>query len=109
GDGRFVVFDSQATNLVAGDTNGFADCFVRDTQTGSTVRVSVDSSGNQSNGDSGTAWASANGRYVLFDSNATNLVSGDTNGASDVFLKDLQTGSVTRVSTDSSGTQGNAS
>lgn len=104
-DGRYVVFESTSTNLVPGDTNATFDVFVKDLQTGITTRVSTDSNGNQSNGMSFTASISADGRYVTFESYASNLVSGDTNGKADIFVKDLQTGSTTRVSTNSSGTQ----
>ncbi len=104
-DGRYVTFASVASNLVPGDTNGVSDIFVRDTQTGTVVRVSTDSGGFQGNGSSTGPSISADGRYVVFQSTAINLVPGDTNGIADIFLKDLQTGSVTRISTDSSDTQ----
>jgi len=109
-DGRYVVFVSAATNLVPGDTNGKADVFVRDRQTGVTERVSVDSSGNEANGPSGFSYSpaiSADGRYVAFASAATNLVPGDTNDWIDIFVHDRQTGVTERVSVDSSGNQGN--
>jgi Tol biopolymer transport system component len=106
-DGRYVAFESLATNLVAGDTNNTWDVFVHDRMTGATTRVSVDSSGAEGNGPSRDPAISSDGRYVTFDSTATNLVTGDTNGATDVFVHDLLTGATTRVSTDSSGTQGN--
>ena len=79
-DGRFVAFISDATNLVPGDTNGRYDVFVRDRQTGTTRRVSVGPGGVQGNGDSFDPAISADGRFVAFDSYATNLVPGDTNG-----------------------------
>src|SRR5438445_9017048 len=95
-DGRFVAFDSAATDLVAGDTNGVSDVFVHDRQTGTTERVSVASGGAQGNGNSGGFFAfpalSAAGRFVAFQSAATNLVAGDTNGTTDVFVHDRQTG-----------------
>ncbi len=106
-DGRYVAFNSNATNLVAGDTNGVQDSFIKDMLTGVTTRVSTDSLGVQGNSTSSVASISADGRYVAFYSNATNLVAGDTNGASDIFIKDMETGVTTRVSTDSSGVQGN--
>src|SRR5437016_9238958 len=101
-DGRFVAFDSAATDLVAGDTNGVSDVFVHDRQTGTTERVSVASDGTQGNGKSGLlSFAfppalSADGRFVAFVSFATNLVAGDTNGATDVFVHDRQTGTTER-------------
>ncbi|MHB9053468.1 MAG: TolB family protein, partial [Thermoleophilia bacterium] len=80
-DGRYVAFHSYATNLVAGDSNGTWDVFVKDTQTGATSRVSTDSLGAQATGGASyTPAISAGGRYVAFHSNATNLVAGDSNG-----------------------------
>jgi len=110
-DGRYVAFESKASNLVSGDTNGEQDIFVHDRQTGQTTRVSVASDGTQAR--SGTIYGSlspsisADGRYVAFHSYATNLVSGDTNLSSDVFVHDRQTGQTTRVSVASDGTQAN--
>ena len=110
-DGRYVGFRSSASNLVSGDANGFLDVFVIDLRSGTTMRVSTDSMGNQANGDSLDWWSppgiSGGGRYVAFYTNAGNLVDGDTNGVRDVFIKDMQTGVTTRVSTDSAGNQGN--
>jgi Tol biopolymer transport system component len=106
-DGRYVAFVSRADNLVAGDTNNTADIFVHDTQTGTTTRVSVDSSVAEGNGDSGDPSISSDGRYVAFTSRADNLVAGDTNYTWDVFVHDMQTGTTTRISVNSSGTQGN--
>ena len=108
-DGRFVAFQSDATNLVAGDTNGATDVFVHDRQTGTTERVSVASGGSQGNGFSAGPVLSADGRLVAFHSTATNLVARDTNGATDVFVHDRQTGTTERVSVASGGTQGNDS
>jgi len=105
-DGRYVVFDSYANNLVTGDTNGARDVFIKDTQTDITTRVSTDSGGLESNNTSKQPAISADGRYVAFDSDASNLVAGDTNGVSDIFLKDTLTGITTRVSTNSSGVEG---
>ncbi len=102
-DARFVAFDSHATNLVAGDTNGASDVFVRDLSTGVTTRVSVATSGAQANAGAGYAAISADGRYVAFESISSNLVAGDTGGWSDVFLHDRQTGVTRRVSVDSGG------
>ena len=105
GDGRYVAFVSAATNLVSGDTNGFTDIFVRDLSSGTTVRASVDSSGLQANGDSYEPSVSGDGRYVAFVSTATNLVSGDTNGNTDIFVRDLSSGITVRASVDSTGAQ----
>jgi Tol biopolymer transport system component len=102
-DGRYVAFYSSATNLVPGDTNGARDVFLRDTGTGKTTRVSVDSSGAQANGDSFAPSITADGRYVAFYSDASNLVAGDTNNADDVFVHDTQTGATARVSIGAGG------
>jgi tricorn protease-like protein len=107
-DGRFVAFASDASNLVPGDTNGLEDVFVHDRQTGQTTRVSVDSGGVQGNSGSGYPFISSDGRFVAFETSASNLVPGDTNGWSDVFVNDRQTGQTTRVSVDSRGLQGNS-
>lgn len=106
-NGRYVTFHSYSDNLVPGDTNGTADVFVHDLQTGVTERVSLNSSGVQGNANSGHPTISSDGRYVAFHSDATNLVAGDTNGTSDIFVRDRQTGTTTRVSVDTSGTQAN--
>lgn len=106
-DGRYVAFESAASNLVSGDTNNIHDVFVHDRQTGITTRVSIASSGAQGDRQSGDPALSAEGRYVTFYSGATNLVSGDTNDKNDIFVHDRQTGATTRVSVASDGTQGN--
>ena len=85
-DGRFVAFSSEATNLVDGDRNGVLDVFVRDRLEGATARVSVTGFGEETDGDSWGAHISADGRFVAFVSEATNLVPGDTNGVGDVFV-----------------------
>ena len=105
-DGRYVCFSSTATNLVAGDTNGAYDIFVRDRQAGTTERVSVDSGEAQANGNSNYSFMSRDGRFVVFKSVATNLVAGDTNAKEDVFLRDRQTGLTERVSVGAGGVQG---
>ena len=94
-DGRYVAFYSDASDLVSGDTNGERDVFVHDRQTNTTTRVSINSSGAQSNGFSYFASLSADGRYVAFYSDATNLVYNDTNGVGDIFVHDMQTGATT--------------
>ncbi|MDP1948879.1 MAG: hypothetical protein Q8L77_15410 [Nitrospirota bacterium] len=106
-DGRYVVFESLATNLVPGDTNRQRDVFVHDRQSGKTSRVSVDSAGSQANNFSQSAHLSEDGRYVAFESLASNLVSGDTNGVIDIFVHDRQTKRTTRVSVVSGGAQAN--
>ncbi len=106
-DGRYVAFYSWAGNLASNDTNNTLDVFVHDRQTGQTSRVSVASNGTQGNGPSYLGAFSTDGRYVAFFSDASNLVSGDTNGFSDVFVHDRQTGKTKRISVASNGTQGN--
>lgn len=106
-DGRYVAFASYANNLVAGDTNGIYDVFVHDRQTGTTIRASVASDGTQANAGSGANRISANGRFVTFFSNASNLVAGDSNGTYDIFVHDLQTHQTTRVSVSSTGDEAN--
>jgi Tol biopolymer transport system component len=106
-DGRYVAFRSSATNLVSGDTNGKDDIFVRDRQTGTTTLVSKSSAGVQGNDYSFNPSISGDGRYVAFHSGATNLVSGDTNSVPDIFVRDRNTGTTTRVSRNSAGTEGN--
>lgn len=91
-DGRFVAFDSAATNLVSDDNNARRDIFVHDRETGVTERVSVRSNGTQANGNSYAPAISDDGRIVVFHSFATNLVDGDSNNVADVFVHDRQTG-----------------
>ena len=109
GDGRFVTFQSGATDMVSGDTNAFIDVFVHDRQTTTTTRVSVATGGAQANGASFSPAISADGRFIAFHSSATNLVAGDTNNTFDVFVHDRQTGATTRASVSSAGVQGGAS
>ena len=107
-NGRRVAFGSDATNLVPGDTNGLYDIFVHDVKTGSTVRVSVDSEGNQQTASGETHAISASGRFVAFSSAAANLAAGDTNGQADIFVHDMKTRRTTRVSTNSDGGEADA-
>lgn len=104
-DGRYVAFWSSATNLVNSDTNGTTDVFVRDRKMRRTRRVSVRSNGDQADGGSSAPAISANGRFVAFQSNATNLAKGDTNGVVDIFIHDRKTGKTRRLSIHSNGTQ----
>jgi uncharacterized repeat protein (TIGR01451 family) len=108
-DGRYVVFNSSADNLVAGDTNGALDAFVHDRLSGKTTRVSVSSVGAQGSNGGYSSAISADGRYVAFSSEADNLVAGDTNGETDAFVHDRVTGQTTRVSVGSAGEQGDDS
>jgi Ca2+-binding RTX toxin-like protein len=106
-DGRFVAFTSDSNNLVPGDTNNRNDIFVRDLSTNTTARVSVGSAGNQGNDASRIPYISADGRFVGFYSDASNLVPGDTNNTIDVFVRDLSTNTTTRASVGSAGNQAN--
>ena len=101
--GRYVVFRSDAPNLVRHDTNHAQDIFVRDLIAHTTRRVSISTAGVQANGRSDEPTISADGRYVAFSSTATNLARGDTNGASDIFVHDRATGATRRVSVSSHG------
>lgn len=107
-DGRFVAFESEASNLVAGDTNRSRDIYLRDRLAGTTVRVNLTVNGAQVQGYSGLPDLSSDGRFVTFTSYAANLLPGDTNGMSDIFVKDLATGDVMLVSVSSTGTQSDA-
>lgn len=104
-DGRYVAFSSQATNLVPLDTNGLTDVFLRDLQAGTTERVSVGPGGAEANGPSKEPSISADGRYTVFASSATNLVAGDTNGWQDIFVYDRVAGTTDRVSLSSAGAE----
>jgi len=105
GDGRFVAFKSRASNLVPNDTYGF-NIFVRDRTSRTTECVSVDSNGNDRGGKQPSI--SADGRYVAFVSDSTNLAGGDTNNASDIFVRDRTRQTTEPASKDSNGNQGNA-
>jgi len=107
-DGRFVAFESPASNLVDGDTNSSRDTFVHDRQTGTTQRVSIASDGAQATGFSDRPFLSADGRFVAFRSSAPNLVDGDTNTTDDIFVHDRQTGTTQRVSVASSQATGSS-
>jgi hypothetical protein len=106
-DGDVIAFQSDATNLLAGgaDTNGLADCFARTVSAGTTVRVSVSTGGAQASGDTGTPAVSGDGLAVVFCGGPSNLVPGDTNGGSDVFLRVLASGTTMRVSVQTGGAE----
>ena len=106
-NGRYVVFTSEASNLVPGDTNGVSDVFVRDLSAGTTRRISVSSAERQADTESlGGVAITPTGRYVAFTSTASNLVAHDTNGNRDVFVRDLARGTTRRVSLTDAGRQG---
>lgn len=104
-DGRYVVFNSSSSDLVAGDTNGRYDVFVHDRTANTVKRVSVASNGAQADHHSTMPAISKDGRYISFVSAATNLVAGDTNGVNDVFRHDQVTGQTIRVSVAGNGAQ----
>ena len=108
-DGRYVAFTSGSPDLVPGsDASGsFPDVFRKDAQTGAIVRVNTTPGGVQGNGNTNGPAISATGRYVVFKSFSSNLVSGDTNGTQDIVRKDLQTGAIDLVSSSAVGTLGN--
>jgi Tol biopolymer transport system component len=107
GDGRRVVFESYATDLGPGNDNGKTHVYLYDRVANAVSRLSVTVTGMPGNGSSRNPSISPDGRYVVFESTASNLVETDTNGASDVFLKDLSTGSLSRLSLTASGGQSN--
>jgi Tol biopolymer transport system component len=108
-DGRFVVFQSLASNLLSGDSAGLTDVFVRDLSNGQLERISVTSSvGNEPNGNSVHGVISDDGRFVAFESEAQNLVPGDANFSRDIFLRDRQIGLTSIISVSTGGAFGNA-
>lgn len=106
-DGRYIAFSSSATNLVPDDTNGTSDIFVHDRETHETTRVNLDSEGNETHGHAFHPSFSGNGRYVAFTSYADDVVIGDTNEVSDIFVHDRETGATVRASVDSNDNEGN--
>lgn len=106
-DGTVVVFESFASTVVSGDTNDNFDAFVRDRKLGTTTHLSVDSADAETlGGGSYQPAISDNGRRVAFASDATNLVTDDTNGVRDVFVRDRRGGTTVRVSVGAAGVQG---
>lgn len=103
-DGRYAAFDT-TSSIVTGDSNSRSDIFVHDLVTGATTRVSIKTDSTQANNHSTQASLSGDGRFVAFTSLATNLISGDTNGQSDIFLHDRMTGITHRVSLTAGGGQ----
>jgi Tol biopolymer transport system component len=102
-DGRYVVFESAATNLVGGDSNGRLDVFRRDRATGATIRVSVGAGGAQASGDSTIGSISDDGNLIAFQSTAFDLVANDVNGVADVFVRDVAADATARVSVSTAG------
>jgi hypothetical protein len=106
-DMAFATFSSRSTNLVAGDFNGVEDAFVRDLGSGVIERISVHTNGAEGDGASQPSGLSATGRYVVFKSFATNLVDSDTNTTPDIFVRDRMSGTTERVNVSSTGSEGN--
>lgn len=106
GDGRYVVFESAATNLVGGDSNGRMDVFRRDRVTGATIRVSVGTGGAQASGDSTIGSISDDGNLIAFQSTAFDLVANDVNGVTDAFVRDVAADATARISVASAGGEG---
>jgi Tol biopolymer transport system component len=102
-DGRYVAFTSGASDLVTGDGNSTTDVFVRDRELDTTERVSVDTGGADPDAGSSDPSISADGRYLAFVSDASDLVAGDANGSTDVFVHDRQSDSTERVSVNAGG------
>lgn len=103
--GRFVAFTSKANNLVRDDRNESWDVFLHDRLQGTTERVSLGTGGSEANGNSDLSWLSSDARFVVFASDASDLVPGDTNRARDIFLRDRMTDRTSRVSVSSKGAQ----
>lgn len=96
-DGMLVAFDSEASNLVADDTNAVNDIFLVDRRSGKLVRLSISALGIEGNGPSDNVALSADGATVAFTSEASNLTDGDTNGLKDLFVRDLASGKIINV------------
>ena len=96
-DGRYIAFESHASNIVPSDGNDLVDVFVHDQKTGKTLRVSVSSNKTEGNGHSVAPFTSGDGRFVVYQSYADNLIEKDTNGHPDIFLYDVKTGTTTRL------------
>ncbi|MFO0983371.1 MAG: hypothetical protein U1E76_16820 [Planctomycetota bacterium] len=105
-DGRYAVFHSDASNLVPGDMNAVRDVFMRDRLAGVTVRISLGPGGVEANGASSNPWISEDGRYVTYQSDATNLVAVDVNAATDVFVFDRLAVTTVMASVSTAGVQG---
>ncbi len=103
-DGRYIVFDTAATNL-ADDEDNETDIFLRDILLNTTTRISIGRSGADASGSSSRPSISGDGRYVVFESNADNLILGDTNSAADIFLLDRSNGVKARVSVSATGAE----
>ena len=108
-DGRFILFDTFAPGVVAGDNDTFMDVFLRDAVTGAITQVSLGADGSQANGHSRALDISADGRFLLFRSFAQNLISGGDRGNSQLYLHDSQTADITLISSGTDGRGGELS
>jgi len=108
-DGRYTAFASDASNLVAGDTNTTRDIFIFDSQNNTVRRLNRSQQGAQANGPSNNPALSADGRFLAFGSDATNMILGDSNAFSDIFVVDTITGAIARESISTAGAQSNGS
>lgn len=98
GNGRWVVFESNTSNWATGGSTSSTDIFLKDRNTGNLTRISTSLTGGDGNGDSEDAQISNDGRFVVFESAASNLATGDTNGRTDVFVWDRASGEITNLS-----------
>lgn len=103
GDARYVVFTSTSPDIVVGDSGARTTTFRRDRMTGVTIQIDLTNAGELPDDNSYAAWISTDGNRVLFSSDATNLVVGDTNGAADLFVRDVSAGTTTLVSRSRTG------
>lgn len=106
--GRYIAFRSEASNLVEGDTNNFADIFVYDREEDTITRVNVSREGEQANSNAEMPSITANGRFVTFQSTAKNMILGDFNNTADIFVHDTATGVTTRVNIAGNGAEANS-
>lgn len=107
GNGKYIIFVSNATNLVTGDTNNQSDLFLHDLEENTTTLVSLANNGMQGNAGVNDSTITSDGRYVAFVSSSSNLVPNDNNGAADVFVRDLINSTTVRVSVSNDGSEGN--
>jgi hypothetical protein len=105
-NGRYVAFDSAGTNMSSAPTNGHSEEYLRDLTTGTTTLISAAADGTPGDALSYRGMVASDGNSVAFDSKSTNLVPGDSNGQEDIFLKNMTTGAITRVSNKGNGSQG---
>ena len=101
GDGKFIVFQSDANNLIANDTNSATDIFLYDRVNETTTRVSLKSDGTEADADSRNPDISEDGQYIVFESDAINIINGDTNEVTDIFLRDTAGPTTIRASVSS--------